>query len=281
MQYSDILLAADFDRTMTGTDTSVPQRNLEAIRYFSERGGKFALDTGRSVGSLGAFLKELPRDVPSILYTGSAMYQNGKLTQIQTISWELRDMLQTMGALFPDMELQSQGAQTDFLFDPTPETVAMYRGMGWQYTLADPDTDVSPFMKFSLFGHPDYPAVSSLYGGTPEQIRRFDEAEALLREKFSDKVTVYRAAPRIIDMHAVGVSKIGAARRLQKMLGCKVLVCVGDGKNDIGMLSGADHAFCPADGEIAAQYETVCACDDGAVADVIYEKIPAIPASQP
>ena len=38
----------------------------------------------------------------------------------------------------------------------------------------------------------------------------------------------------------------------------------------------ADYAFAPEDGVIAAQFETVCKCADGAVADVIYEEIPKI-----
>ena len=32
--FSDILLTVDYDRTMTAPDSTVPQRNLEAIQYF-------------------------------------------------------------------------------------------------------------------------------------------------------------------------------------------------------------------------------------------------------
>ena len=42
------------------------------------------------------------------------------------------------------------------------------------------------------------------------------------------------------------------------------------------MLDGADYAFCPSDAILADQYENVCPCAEGAVADVIYEKIPEI-----
>ena len=47
------------------------------------------------------------------------------------------------------------------------------------------------------------------------------------------------------------------------------------------MLDGADYAYCPADGIVADQYENVCKCADGAIADVIYKKIPAILAQEP
>ena len=87
--------------------------------------------------------------------------------------------------------------------------------------------------------------------------------------------------PRIIDCHAPGVSQGNAARLLQQKLGKKTLVCVGDEQNDLTMLDMADYSFVPADSPLAGRYETVCPCGDGAVADVIYEKIPIILAMNP
>ena len=84
------------------------------------------------------------------------------------------------------------------------------------------------------------------------------------------------SGPDFLNVHARGCSKINGARKLQKLLGKKYLICIGDADNDIPMLDGADYAFCPADGVVAARYETVCNCADGAVADVIYKKIPEI-----
>ena len=109
-----------------------------------------------------------------------------------------------------------------------------------------------------------------------EELARLDEVEAWIKETFAGKVEAFRAGPRIVDVHTKGVSKIKAARDLQKKLGKKILVCVGDAENDIPMLEGADFAFCPADGVVADRFETVCNCGDGAIADVIYKKIPEI-----
>ena len=99
---------------------------------------------------------------------------------------------------------------------------------------------------------------------------------ALLKEKYADTCEVFRAAARIIDVHTKGVSKIRSARQLQQHLGRKILVCVGDARNDIPMLDGADFSFVPADAILADRYENVCDCAHGAVADVIYKKIPEI-----
>ena len=56
----------------------------------------------------------------------------------------------------------------------------------------------------------------------------------------------------------------------------KILVCAGDAENDLPMLLGADFAFCPADAILADRFPNVCPCTEGAVADVIYKKIPEI-----
>ena len=37
--FSDVLLTVDYDRTLTAPDSTVPERNLEAIRFFIDNGG--------------------------------------------------------------------------------------------------------------------------------------------------------------------------------------------------------------------------------------------------
>ena len=103
-----------------------------------------------------------------------------------------------------------------------------------------------------------------------------DEAQQELVRLWGDRLEVFRAAPRIIDVHAKGVSKIRCARELQQRLGRKILVCAGDADNDLPMLLGADYAYAPADGAVADRFENVCPCAEGAVAEVITKKIPAI-----
>ena len=131
-------------------------------------------------------------------------------------------------------------------------------------------------MKFALFGTPRISRVATMYDCTAEELAEFDRAEARILELWGDKVVTFRAAPRIIDVHAKGVSKGAAAVELKKKLGKKILVCVGDADNDITMLDAADYAFCPAESVVAHLYPNVCKWAEGAVADVIYKKIPEI-----
>lgn len=279
--FKDVLLTVDYDRTLTAPDGSIPQRNLEAIEYFMANGGCFTVNTGRSVATFWKELESIPVNAPFLLYNGSAAYEDGKLTQLCPIDLDVWKTMAQVLERFGDLNLEIQGTKVHHLLNPSDKLLALYENLQWKYVRTDMGEDVGPFIKFALFGDPDEPVVNSLFSGAPAELRRFDEAEQALRQMYGDKAEIFRAAPRIIDVHAKGVSKIRAARQLQEKLGRKVLVCVGDAENDIPMLDGADYAFCPADGVVADRYETVCDCAQGAVADVIYEKIPQILANNP
>lgn len=276
-QFNEILLTVDFDRTLTAPDSTIPQRNLEAIDYFMKNGGTFTVNTGRSVATFWQYLQSLAVNAPFLLYNGSATYENGVLSNLCPIDLDVWQTMTEVLALFGDMNLEIQGPKVHHLINPSQKMLALYENLQWRYVRTSIGEDVGPFLKFSLFGDPHQPVVSDLFSGTPAELRRFDEAENTLRQLYGHKVAVFRAAPRIIDVHAKGVSKIKAARQLQRALGKKILVCVGDAHNDIPMLDGADYAYCPADAELADRYENVCDCGAGAIADVIYKKIPEIP----
>ncbi len=281
--FSDILLTVDFDRTLTGPDSTIPQRNLDAIRYFMDNGGAFTVNTGRSIAMFRRYLDQIPVNAPLLLYNGSAAYDTEKeeLILMRPIELPMLETLKTVMARFPELNVEIQGIGGHYYFQKNGDYIGYYdaqqcvSGNGWD------QEDLGPFLKFGVFGEITEPTVAHLFTGTPQELARIDEAETWLRETFGDKVSVFRSAPRIVDVHTHGVSKLKSARDLQEKLGKKILVCVGDAQNDTVMLRGADYAFCPADGVIADQFPNVCNCGEGAVADVIYEKIPEILGKNP
>lgn len=279
--FSDVLLTVDFDRTLTAPDSSIPQRNLEAIRYFIDNGGSFTINTGRSVNTMGSLLDTIPANVPFLLYNGSAAYDHGKLINCREIDLDLWQMMEEIHSHFPEMNMDIESDGAHYLYDSTPLYRAFYDALGWLHRPAVPGTDIKPFLKVALFGPVREMNVSHFFTGSPQEIARIDHIEQWLKETYAGKISVFRAAPRIIDIHAAGVHKGVAARTLQKQLGKKILVCVGDAENDILMLDNADYAFCPSDAILANHYENVCDCAQGAVADVIYKKIPEILHIQP
>ena len=275
--FSDVLLTVDYDRTLTAPDSTIPERNLEAIRFFMENGGAFTVNTGRSLPMAKAFRDKVPVNAPLLLYNGGVAYdtQREELVFVKEIQMDLWKTVHELLELFPDLTVEVQALDKHYDFLPNPAWDA-FSANNCAYGTAREGQDLGPFLKFSLYGEIRGVTVSQLYQGSPEEVRRMDEAEKLLQEVYGDQVAVFRSGLRIIDVQAQGVSKAESARRLQKELGRKLLVCVGDAENDIVMLDGADFAFVPSDAILKDRYENVCSCADGAVADVIYEKIPNI-----
>ena len=275
--FSDILLTVDYDRTLTAPDSTIPERNIEAIRYFIDNGGAFTVNTGRSMPMALAFADKVPVNAPLLLYNGSAAYDTAKkeICFMHEIKMDLWKTIEQMLELFPDLVVEVQALDKHYIFKPNPAWEA-FSANNCPYAIAQWGQDLGPFLKFSLYGEIRDISVDHLFHGTPEEIARMDEAQELVQKTYNDKVIAFRAGPRIIDIHAKGVSKARSAKELQQQLGRKILVCVGDGENDVNMLQAADYGYSPADGAAADRFENVCACAEGAVADVIYRKIPEL-----
>ena len=276
--FSDVLLTVDFDRTLTAPDSTIPERNLEAIRYFMENGGAFTVNTGRSLPMANSFLDLVPVNAPLLLNNGSMAYDPAEqiITAARLIPLGMTQTIRKTMALFPDLVVEVQGLDAHYIFEENPAWDAFCQHNHCASGHAKPEDDLGAFMKFTVYGEIRESYVASLYEGSAEELARMDQAEAILRQEFGNVCEVFRSAPRIIDVHAKGVSKANAARNLQKKLGRSILVCVGDGENDLSMLHGADYAFTPRDAIVAKHFPNVCSCAEGAVADVIYKKIPEI-----
>ena len=276
--YSDILLTADYDHTFTGPDGSIPANNIEAVRYFMENGGTFTLNTGRSIPMIQPFKDIVPVNAPLLLYNGSAAYDPEKeqMLFVHEIGLDMQQTLEECIAAFPDLTVELQAQDAHYCFSDNPDFGAFSVNNHCAWGVAKTDDDLGPFMKFTLYGAFHEHTLHDLYTGSEEELRRMDEVEQMLRDKYGTYCEIFRAAKRIIDVHAKGVSKGLSARQLKERLNKKVLVCIGDGENDKTMLWDADYAFCPSDGVIADRFPNVCPCGNGAIADLIFNELPKI-----
>lgn len=281
--FSDILLTVDFDRTLTAPDSTIPQSNLDAIQYFIDNGGAFTINTGRSIPMAKAFIGKVPVSAPLLLYNGSAAYdvKTGQFTQLYPIALDKAQVAADMARLFPDLLLEFQAVDAHYLCKENRDWEIFSENGGCAWGYAKPEDVPGPFLKFALYGDTSGHSVSSMYDASAAELKRMRQVMAALHDLYGDKVEVFYPCAKIIDIHAKGVSKLQAARDLQKHLGRKILVCAGDGENDIPMLAGADHAFTPADSVVADRFPNVCPCGEGAVAEVILKKIPEILAKEP
>lgn len=270
--FSDILMTVDFDRTLTARDGSIPERNIQAIRYFIDNGGAFTVNTGRSYISFRKFLETVPVNTALLLLNGSAAWQEGAFSDVKNITMDIWPAMERLMDRFPEINLELQAPDMHYLVEPKASYAEYYSHRDLPYGIVKLKKQPLDFVKIGIYGD----VHGALGIDEMEEKDRFDRITLFLQEEFGTELEIFRATPRIINVHAKGVSKGNAALALQKRLGRKVLVCVGDEGNDLAMLRAADYAFCPGDGMVADQFPNVCPCGEGAIADVIYEKIPEI-----
>ena len=111
--FSDVLLTVDFDRTMTGPDPKIPQRNLEAVDFFMKNGGAFTINTGRSVPMTNWFRDQVPCNAPLLLYNGSAAWDaaTGQWPQAYELDLDPEDVMELYyHRLDPELDEQLQAA---------------------------------------------------------------------------------------------------------------------------------------------------------------------------
>ncbi len=276
--FDQILLCVDYDRTLTAPDSTIPERNLDAIRYFMENGGAFTVNTGRALPMVQDMLKKVPINAPLLIFNGSAAYdtQAQEVLFVHDIQLDAAQTAKECMEMFPDCLVELQGLKAHYSFKDFPLWTEFCDACNCASAIVDFADYTEPFIKMCIFGQLTDPSVSSLFNASAQETARFDAIAQKVLERYGESCTVFRPAPRIVDVHAKGVSKGRSARELLHKLGRKVLVCVGDEKNDLTMLNEADHAFVTGDSCLVGQFPNVCNCADGAVADVIYKKIPEI-----
>ena len=215
--FSKVLLTVDFDRTITAPDSSIPEANLAAIRYFMAEDGAFTVNTGRSVPMFAPYLNAIPHNAPWLLYNGSAAYDGEELSQLREIPLDRGAFFQALRRKFPELNIEEQGIGGHYTYWDNPVFQEFYRQVGAAHRQMVLEENHEPFLKVSLFGSPRAYCVADLFDATAEEEAYFSQAVEWLKEAYGDKIEVFRAASRIIDIHAKGVSKIASARQLQKI----------------------------------------------------------------
>ena len=265
-KFTGVMLVSDFDDTLYGTDLHVSEENRAAIRSFTEQGGLFTVATGRARKTFSpqVTLEDIPLNAPVILSNGATIfdYQTDQLVRRTYLPEQvLHDMLDVC-AKFPDLGFEAYHQNEIYVHNPNLVTHRHMERVGMDYTVLPIEEMPLPLTKIILEQAPDF----------------LQEVQAYMQEKVGDSYEVIFSNPVLLELTAKNSHKGGSTLWLAEYLGISRdhLYCVGDNQNDIPMMDAADFAYCPEGSIIAHLYENVCSCGEGAVADVIYEKIPEI-----
>lgn len=243
-KFTGMLFTSDFDHTISDHTGNVPQINIDAIRYFIEEGGRFCLNTGRSIPAARQQAFRVPCNAPCLLYNGAACYdyREEKLIFAHCLPAEVRELLPQLKDPMVGIEIQGIDAHYSSSVIPSREPMLRMAGMETVITCDPPQ----PWMKLVLCGKSGS-ILESYSQVDPSELAHFRKLEQQVRSLCGQDYYVTCSMPRVIEIGNPQCTKATGARELMKALHCHTLICAGDAPNDTPMLLDGDFAFCPTD----------------------------------
>lgn len=248
-KFSGYLICSDFDRTFASKGQPVAE-NLEAIRYFTENGGKFTLATGRLVDFIRQRGMDKVINAPVCLCNGAVIYDYDRNEPIRE-----NKLPYTVDAFLDRVEKYLPMVDRYYIFADMV-TGAM---SGEDITQVSEEIKASCVLKIVCIFNEETVA---------------DEFETLCKEEcvFADTY-ISKASPFGVEFNGKGSTKGDAVAFLKDYLPeIHTTIGVGDYENDIPLLQRADIGAAVQDAlpsTLAAADWVVCTCTEGSMWDIV------------
>ncbi|HLR64351.1 MAG TPA: sugar-phosphatase [Pseudogracilibacillus sp.] len=255
------LLAIDIDGTLIKNDGEISSKVKEAIQKVKEQGVKVVLVTGRPIGGIAPFVKELGLNQEgdfAITYngaylvnthTGEAVYKNfltyDDLTRLYALSQELEAPMHYFGV--------------DQLYAPDKDIHFYTIREAYENNISIQYQPIKELAK-------DFQVPKVMFIDYPDRLSQTIESVPDLMKK---RYTMVRSAPHFYEVLHSEVSKGMVLKKLldQLSIAREDVIAIGDGENDLSMikLAGCGVAMGNAMPSVkeAADYETLSNDEDG------------------
>lgn len=242
-KFANIVIATDLDGTFLGNDSKLVEKNLSAIKYFTDNGGHFTVVTGRMLYNV---LKSFPQaadyvNMPMIVCDGACIYdlQASRILKQTLIPFDLtKQVVDYVHSEFPQVGIRVGVMGYAFVSSPD-ELKNPYINNDW---LKCPNR--SPKILTAVDNWQNLDVIKIVLRVYPHI---FDEVYRSLKYKFDGMLSPTYSCDNVIDIQMRGVNKGDTLKELVKgSLGENVtLIACGDYVNDIEMLKNADLSVCP------------------------------------
>ena len=272
LKFNKVLLASDFDNTLVYTQsaldngTDIPPmcpRNREALDYFIQNGGLFAISTGRALPAFARYAKDLPCNAPCVIANGAAIYDFRANEYLYTafLGEAIYDHMAEVLARFPTLA-----------FEVYHDDCRIHAMNPNRYIRNHEHLTRAKTVEVQSFCEVDLPIIKLLFEEEKpllEQVRDF-----IVSQEWGKRYELIFSSDHLLELTRRGATKGGMILKLAKLLGVarKDIYCIGDHNNDIPMLEVSEIGFAP-ENAIPEVKEwgahIVCHCKDGALADVV------------
>lgn len=259
--FENYLLVSDMDGTLLTGEFSIPERNIRAVRRYMEKGGLFAVATGRLMRSAARRLAEIPPNAPCILANGSiiAHLQDDRILWADAMPPEIVPLLSDVMREFPDVGTEIYRGREVYILNATPGTDQ------------DDGVENSRYRKMPLGEVPQGDWQKALFAGTPERLR---QVQAFVeRRKYAGLRFVF-SGPLYYEVLSADVSKGSALKKLAELLHIPMehTIAIGDYYNDTELVAAAGFGAAVEGSPLELREHArliTGPCAGGAVADLI------------
>lgn len=233
--FDGFILVSDMDGTLVGSNREVSKKNRDAIKYFTERGGKFTVATGRMVQSVEEFVSDLHIKCPTMLHNGAKIYDfsNGNVIAEHFIEEDRKEAVKKAYELMPNIGIEIFSNEVVYVYRSCKFT-ERYKRHNFNVVYELPEhVWKENWTKVLLIGEKD----------------ELDKVEELYKDKL-DKGNAFRSGTNYFDIVANNMTKGRALKELVEALNIdpSKVIAVGDNMNDIEMIQEAKYGFCVENG---------------------------------
>lgn len=260
-KFDGVLLASDFDDTLYNSRREVSRENIEALDYFTSRGGRFTVSTGRAHRTFSPYVHLAPVNAPVILSNGALLYDyeaDRAICEFPLPPGTAED-LAVLSARLPSLGIETYHGDDVYIHHPNDFTRRHVAKVNTDWTPCELCDMPTPWSKAVL--QDEYDVLL--------------EAQRFLLDRWSDRYEVIFSNAVLLEVTAKGATKGGMVLKLAELLGIhrKDVYCVGDNQNDLPMLAVSAIPFAPANCADAVREwgkaRIVKSCDEHCIADII------------
>ena len=231
------------DGTLMGADSQLSPATIATLnRLTAEHDMLFTVATARTPATVVPLMSEVNSSLPYIVLAGAAMWdaRQGAFVDVQSIP---HDTVRDIAAIFERHALHPfiyrqhaniiHAHHYGTMSQQEQEFVCQRLGTPYKcFFLDDAGYHTSDDMAMLIFSMNDYATLERIYNEVRDTV---DCSPMFYHDIFDPSVG-------LLEIYTSGCTKAGAIRRLAQRVGATRVVAFGDNRNDIAMLTAADHA---------------------------------------
>lgn len=260
-KFSGYVLCSDIDGTLISTSHKIPDKNLEAIKYFRELGGKFTLATGRIPKSVAQFIPIVNPDLPIIASNGCCIYDfsENKYLWCMSLPEGAEDFAKEIIKNHPESSCGVINMEGTFFLNTNKSAEDLCEIENFPLVKSTLDKIEKPWIKFLFCQEP--------------------KLTTILRDKYSEssyhkKYKAVQSGATYYEYFNLNANKGVALKKLAEMFGFSMekVIAIGDNENDADMIRAAKYGAAVENAyDIAKNAATIITCsnNDGSIYDLV------------